>query len=111
MVKQIKVYMCPKCKSKNVMFMQRLGNLFGIFPVMECRDCGHKARIFPQLVFDKRKLLENKLDNLEREIKEGVESEKEVGTVMKRNSKKDVLDSIPRKKTKKKSIKKVRNKK
>ncbi len=115
MGKEIKIYMCPNCMGKNVGFKQGIKNLFGVIPLMRCNECGHKARIFPQLVIDKKKFLEKKLENMEKTIKEEVESEKVIGKITrKKNLKKDILDDIPKKKHKKrqnKIKKKGKNKK
>ncbi len=106
MGKEIRIYMCPNCRGKNVRFKQRLTNLFGIIPIMHCRDCGHKAKVFPQIIIDKKKFFEKKLEDIEKEIKEGVESEKVIGKVVKKKKlKKDILDDIP-KKTKKRARRK-----
>jgi Na+-translocating ferredoxin:NAD+ oxidoreductase RNF subunit RnfB len=47
---EVKAYFCPKCESVNVGFVFRFGNLFGLMPRMQCRDCGFVAVSFPILV-------------------------------------------------------------
>lgn len=59
--KVVKVYFCPKCESKEVGFVFRFSNIFGIIPKMECKQCKFKSGIFPLLSI-------NKID-LERENK------------------------------------------
>jgi len=59
--KNIKVYFCPKCKSKDVGFMFRFKNIFGVIPRMRCRKCGFESMTFPLLVISKDKL--NKKEN------------------------------------------------
>jgi predicted Zn-ribbon and HTH transcriptional regulator len=56
----IKVYFCPKCRSKDVGYIFGLRNVFGIIPKMKCKKCGFEAMIFPILVVDKRKLNKTK---------------------------------------------------
>lgn len=55
-VKPLKVYFCPKCESKEVGYIFRLGNAFGILPKMECKKCGFSGIVFPQLVINMDKL-------------------------------------------------------
>ena len=57
---EIKVYFCPKCRSKDVKYIFGMGNLFGILPKMKCGKCGCEAKIFPILVTNKGHL--NKLN-------------------------------------------------
>ena len=54
--KTIKVYFCPKCRSKDVGYIFTFGNIFGIIPKMRCKKCGYTG-IFPQLVIPLSKLL------------------------------------------------------
>ncbi len=56
--KQVKVYLCPKCKSTNVGYVFQFGNLFGIFPKMRCSNCRYSAAVFPQVVIKQSKLNE-----------------------------------------------------
>jgi len=53
---QIKVYICPNCKSLKVGYEFRLKNLFGLMPRMRCKKCGYEAPIFPLLYIDKSKI-------------------------------------------------------
>ena len=52
----VKVSFCPKCGSKEVGFVFRLGNAFGVIPRMECKKCKFGGSIFPLLVVDKESL-------------------------------------------------------
>jgi hypothetical protein len=54
--KTVKVYFCPKCGSKEVGFVFRFGNAFGVIPKMECKKCGFNGSIFPLLVLDEKAL-------------------------------------------------------
>ena len=54
--KQVKLYICPSCKSENVGFIFGLKNIFGMIPKMQCKSCSHSSSIFPQLVISKKKL-------------------------------------------------------
>jgi len=54
--KTIKVYFCPKCGSKEIGFIFRFENAFGVIPKMECKKCKFKGGIFPLLVVDKEEL-------------------------------------------------------
>ncbi len=54
--KLVKVYFCPKCGSKEVGFVFRFGNAFGVIPKMECNKCKFTGSIFPLLVVDKESL-------------------------------------------------------
>jgi hypothetical protein len=54
--KTVKVYFCPKCESKEVGFVFRLGNAFGVIPKMECKKCKFSGGIFPLLVVYKESL-------------------------------------------------------
>ncbi len=54
----VKVYFCPKCNSTNVFHPFRLGNLFGVLPKWECKDCNYQAGLFPILNVEKAKLVE-----------------------------------------------------
>ena len=55
-VKLVKVYFCPKCGSKEVGFVFKFGNAFGVIPRMECKKCKFSGSIFPLLVVDKESL-------------------------------------------------------
>jgi len=55
-MKQIKIFFCPKCKSKNVKHFFALRNLFGLIPRWKCKDCGFESSIFPMLIINKSKL-------------------------------------------------------
>jgi hypothetical protein len=52
----VKVYFCPRCGSKEVGFVFRFGNAFGVIPKMECKKCKFIGSIFPLLVVDKESL-------------------------------------------------------
>jgi len=54
--KVVKVYFCPKCGSKEIGFIFRLENVFGVIPKMECKKCKFKGGIFPLLVVDRKSL-------------------------------------------------------
>lgn len=54
--KKVKVYFCPKCKSRDVGFIFTLKNIFGILPKMKCKKCNFESFIFPQIFFDNKKL-------------------------------------------------------
>lgn len=54
--KVIKVYFCPACGSKDVGYVFRLRNFFGIIPQMECRVCGFKGMTFPILAVHEKHL-------------------------------------------------------
>lgn len=54
--KDVRVSFCPKCKSRRVGYVFGLGNLFGVIPKMNCRDCGFSAPTFPVLVANKAEL-------------------------------------------------------
>jgi ArsR family metal-binding transcriptional regulator len=54
--KQIRVYFCPKCESKEVGYVFGFGNAFGIIPKMECKKCGFSSMTFPILVLNAEKL-------------------------------------------------------
>lgn len=63
--KLIKVYFCPKCESKEVGFVFRFANAFGVIPKMECKKCKFTGSIFPLLVVDRESLdKENKKANI-----------------------------------------------
>ncbi len=58
----LKIYFCPRCKSKEVGYIFTARNLFGIIPKMRCKKCGFKSATFPILVINKKKLAKaNKL--------------------------------------------------
>ncbi len=54
--KQIRVTFCPKCKSRKVVHLFSLGNLFGVIPKMKCKSCGFVAPIFPVLSIGEKDL-------------------------------------------------------
>ena len=54
--KKIKVYFCPKCKSKDVGYMFNFRSAFGIIPRMRCNKCKFESIGFPQLVVSESKL-------------------------------------------------------
>jgi hypothetical protein len=54
--KTIKVYFCPRCGGKDVAFVFKFRNAFGIVPKMECKKCKFSGSIFPLLVVDKESL-------------------------------------------------------
>jgi len=58
--KKIKLFFCPKCKSKNVFHPFRLRNIWGLIPKWRCRDCGFEANMFPLAVVDLNKLKKKK---------------------------------------------------
>ena len=64
--KQVKIYFCPKCRSKDVRFIFSWKNLVGILPRMKCFGCGFEAGGFRLLVFDKIKL-----DELNKKVRRG----------------------------------------
>ena len=68
----VKVYFCPKCGSKEVGFVFKFANAFGVIPKMECKKCGFNGSIFPLLVVNKESL--NKQNN--KIIKKGVKKKK-----------------------------------
>lgn len=59
--KNIKLYFCPRCKSKDVGFIFKLGNVFGLLPKMRCNKCGFEAvGGFPILIVSESKLNKSK---------------------------------------------------
>jgi hypothetical protein len=54
--KKIKVYFCPKCRSKNVGYIFGMKNVFGIIPKMKCKKCKFEAMTFPLLVVSQEKI-------------------------------------------------------
>ena len=44
-----RVYLCPKCKSREVGKVRGFSNLFGIFPSWKCNKCKYTDVVFPQL--------------------------------------------------------------
>lgn len=54
--KEVKVYVCPSCRSHEVGFVFKLKNLFGVIPRMQCKKCGFESVSFPMWVIDKNKL-------------------------------------------------------
>lgn len=55
--KKIKVFFCPKCKSKEVGYVFRFGNVFGLLPKMKCKKCGFDSvGGFPILVISESRL-------------------------------------------------------
>lgn len=55
---KVEVYVCPNCRSNEVGYVFKLGNLFGVLPKMRCKKCGYEDSIFPMWVIDKKKLEE-----------------------------------------------------
>jgi len=53
----LKIYFCPKCKSKEVGYVFTFRNIFGIIPKMKCRKCGREG-FFPIMEIDLKKLKE-----------------------------------------------------
>ena len=51
--KTLKIYFCPKCKSKDVGFIFTFRNIFGIIPKMKCKKCGFESIVFPQITLSK----------------------------------------------------------
>jgi len=51
-MKQIKLYFCPECNSKDVHHPFELKNLFGVIPKWRCRECNFQSPIFPLAVFN-----------------------------------------------------------
>jgi hypothetical protein len=54
--KIVKVYFCPKCRSKDVGFIFQWRNIFGLLPKMRCKKCKYEASVFPILVIPENKL-------------------------------------------------------
>lgn len=54
--KELKMYFCPKCKSKKVKMIQGWRNAFGMFPRWKCDNCGFENMAFPILVMNAGKL-------------------------------------------------------
>lgn len=54
--KMVKVYFCPKCRSKDVGFIFSWKNAFGILPKMMCDKCKFESSVFPILVVNEEKL-------------------------------------------------------
>lgn len=54
--KEIKVYICPSCKSLEVGYIFKLRNVWGIIPKMQCKVCSYEAMIFPMLVTNEKGL-------------------------------------------------------
>jgi len=54
--KPLKIYFCPKCKSKDVGFIFTFRNIFGIIPKMRCKKCGFESIGFPQITISKEQL-------------------------------------------------------
>jgi hypothetical protein len=52
----IKVYFCPKCRSKEVGYIFSFRSAFGLIPRMRCRTCGFDSIGFPQLMVSENKL-------------------------------------------------------
>ncbi len=67
--KQIRVAFCPKCKSRNIRHIFRLGNLFGVLPKMRCGNCGNEMITFPVLVTTEKIL--NKIEKAKKQKKNG----------------------------------------
>jgi len=53
---EIKIYFCPKCKSKEVSPLLTYINVYGGIPSWKCEKCGYSGVGFPILVIDKEKL-------------------------------------------------------
>ncbi len=52
---EVKMYFCPKCKSKKVKPIQGWRNAFGIIPEWRCDNCGFENMAFPIMVMNKIK--------------------------------------------------------
>jgi len=46
---EVRVYLCPKCRSKNVQRVISLKSLFGLLSRWRCKKCGYEDLIFPLL--------------------------------------------------------------
>ncbi len=57
---EIKMYFCPKCKSKKVKPVQGWRNAFGIIPKWKCDSCGFENMTFPILVKHNKNKLRKK---------------------------------------------------
>ena len=54
--KEIKLYICPRCKDTRVKYTFNFKNLFGVIPMMKCDSCKLAAPNFPIVTVDKSKL-------------------------------------------------------
>ena len=54
--KVVKVYFCPACRGKDVGYVFRLRNLFGLVPQMRCKKCGFTGMTFPILAVHEKHL-------------------------------------------------------
>lgn len=58
--KKLRIYFCPKCKSKDVGYVFGLKNIFGVIPKMRCKKCNFAmVGNFPILEVDVSKLNKN----------------------------------------------------
>jgi hypothetical protein len=69
--KPIRVYFCPKCKSRDVKYIFELRNAFGVIPKMRCGKCGIEMPTFPVLVTTKKLLEESVSKKKNRKKKSG----------------------------------------
>jgi len=58
--KNLKIYLCPKCKSEKVYHPFEFKNLFGLIPKWRCKKCGFESPVFPFANIDKNKLNKRK---------------------------------------------------
>tara|TARA_Y100000310_G_scaffold141280_1_gene140699 strand:- start:5005 stop:5259 length:255 start_codon:yes stop_codon:yes gene_type:complete len=75
--KEIRVYFCPDCGSKEIKYIFGMQNIFGMVPTQKCGGCGLESGVFPILVIDNKKL--NKIK---------IKSDKKFKTKQKKKSKK-----------------------
>ena len=54
--KDLNISFCPTCKSRDVKYVFGLGNLFGVIPKMQCKDCGFECQSFPVLTISPKDL-------------------------------------------------------
>src|SRR3989338_5514697 len=81
--KTIKIYFCPKCKSKNIKYIFTLATLFGLLPKQRCMSCGYEAAIFPIIEEDKEEIIEEEeTEESKKELEEGKKRELEKGMVL-----------------------------
>jgi hypothetical protein len=64
--KEIKMYFCPKCKSKEVGTVFAFRNAFGIIPRWQCKKCGFENMTFPILVVNPKKVKSSKINKKRR---------------------------------------------
>lgn len=69
--KEVKVHICPKCRSYDVRYIFGFGNAFGIIPTMQCRKCNFKNRVFPLLTIKK-----SALEKANKEVEEKLNKKK-----------------------------------